>query len=118
MKHAGTLHKGTDQGNVTKLQTYLTSLLYLRQEAQRDGLEPVAQIIWNAIAAVEAWLDTGDSPVSSQDVLDSPLCHSLDFMLRFLAMPPAKRRQAAMLLEDDHGETHNGRRKPRHSRAH
>jgi hypothetical protein len=38
---------------VNAVQTFLTSLLYLRQEAQRDGLEPVAEILWNALAAIE-----------------------------------------------------------------
>lgn len=115
MKASDLLPEGTDQSRIAELQTYLTSLLYLREEAKRDGLEPVAQIIWNAIAALEAWLDTRESPVSSREVLDSPLCHSLDFMLRFLSMPPTKRRQAAQLLADQDARAHNRRRKTRHS---
>jgi len=83
----------TKQDGVNALQTYLTSLLYLRQEAKRDGLDVVAEIMWNALAAIEAWLDTGKAPVSSLDVLDSPLCHSLDFLLKWMALPPARQRQ-------------------------
>jgi hypothetical protein len=77
------------------LQTYLTSLLYLRQEAKRDGLEPIAAIMWDALAALEAWLDTGEAPARSRDVLDSSLCHALDFLLKWLALPPARQRQVA-----------------------
>jgi hypothetical protein len=77
------------------LQTYLTSLLYLRQEAKRDGLDAVADIMRNALAAIEAWLDTGKASVNSHDVLDSPLCHSLDFLLKWLALPPDRQREVA-----------------------
>jgi hypothetical protein len=77
------------------LQTYLTSLLYLRQEAKRDGLDAVADIMRNALAAIEAWLDTGKASISSHDVLDSPLCHSLDFLLKWLALPPERQREVA-----------------------
>jgi hypothetical protein len=82
-------------GGAEALQTYLTSLLYLRQEAKRDGLEPIAAIMWDALAALEAWLDTGEAPARSRDVLDSPLCHSLDFLIKWLALPPARQRQVA-----------------------
>ena len=77
------------------LQTYLASLLYLRQEAKRDGLDAVAEIMWNALAAIEAWLDTGKAAVNGSDVLDSPLCHSLDFLLKWLALPPDRQREVA-----------------------
>ncbi len=77
------------------MQAYVTSLLYLRQEAKRDGLETIADIMWNALAAIETWLDTGKAPVNSRDVLDSPLCHSLEFLLKWLAMPPSRQRQVA-----------------------
>jgi hypothetical protein len=80
---------------VNAMQTYLTSLMYLRQEAQRDGLEPVAEILWNALAAIEQWLDTGKAPVKSSDILDSPLCHSLEFLMKWTALPPATQRQVA-----------------------
>ena len=88
----------TKQDGVNTLQTYLTSLLYLRQEAKRDGLDVVAEIMWNALAAIEAWLDTGKAPVSSLDVLDSPLCHSLDFLLKWLALPPSRQRKVVQDL--------------------
>ena len=77
------------------LQAYLTSLLYLRQEAKRDGLEAVAGIMHEALAAIEDWLNTGLAPVESRDLLDSSLCHSLDFMLKWLALPPARRLEVA-----------------------
>jgi hypothetical protein len=84
----------TKQDGINDLQSYLTSLLYLRQEAKRDGLDVVAEIMWNALVAIEKWLDTGKAPVNSRDVLDSPLCHSLDFLINWLALPPARQRQA------------------------
>ena len=77
------------------LQAYTTSLLYLRQEAKRDGLEAVAGIMWNALAAIEDWLNTGQAPVDSRDLLDSSLCHSLDFMLKWLELPLARRLEVA-----------------------
>jgi hypothetical protein len=83
------------QADVNALQTYLTSLLYLRQEAKRDGLDVVAAILWEALGAIENWLDTGEAPVSSHDVLDSPLCHSLDFLLNWVALSPARQQQVA-----------------------
>jgi hypothetical protein len=88
---------------VAVLQTYLASLLYLREEARRDGLEPLADILWNAIAAVEAWLDSGESEVNSREVLDSSLCHSLDFLLKWLALPPAKQREVSGLIAGQNG---------------
>lgn len=90
--------------SVRTLKTYLASLIYLRQEAirdgldveaMRDGLDVVAKIMWNAIAAIEAWLRTGKESVDSSEILDSPLCHSLDFLLKWLALPPDRRRQVA-----------------------
>jgi hypothetical protein len=91
------------RSRVAVLQTYLASLLYLREEARRDGLEPLANIIWNAIAAVETWLDSGESGVNSREVLDSPLCHSLDFLLKWLALPPAKQREVTGLIASQNG---------------
>jgi hypothetical protein len=99
------------RSRVSALQTYLTSLLYLREEAKRDGLEPIADILWNAIAAVEAWLDSGESPVNSREVLDSPLCHSLDFLLKWLALSPAKQRQVTGLIASRDGESAPRKRK-------
>jgi hypothetical protein len=59
------------RGAVNAMQTYMTSLLYLRQEARRDGLDAVADILWRALAAIEAWLDSGQAPVGSGDILDA-----------------------------------------------
>jgi hypothetical protein len=92
---------GTDRaqevkhGGGTALQSYLTSLLYLREEAKRDGLDAVAGIMWDALAAIERWLETGNAPARSRDVLDSSLCHGLDFLLKWLALPPDRQRQVA-----------------------
>jgi hypothetical protein len=93
------------QDSVSAVQAYLTSLLYRRQEAQRDGLEPVAEILWSALAAIEEWLDTGEAPVNSREVLDSPLCHTLDFLLKWLAQPQARRQQIAQDIERYEVET-------------
>jgi hypothetical protein len=82
-------------GGANALQTYLTSLLYLRQEARREGLDAIAGIMWDALAAREKWLDTGKAPAHSRELLDSPLCHSLDFLVKWLALPPDRRRQVA-----------------------
>jgi hypothetical protein len=91
---------------VAKLQAYVTSLLYLRQEAQRDGLEPIAAILWNALAAVEAWLETPESPITSQEIINSSFCHSLDFLLKWTMLPPAKQRALAGFLAE-HEEAPN-----------
>jgi hypothetical protein len=88
------LHIAKHDG-ANSLQSYVTSLAYLRQEAQRDGLDVVAEIMWDALAAIEAWLDSGKAPVSSRDVVDSTLCHSLDFLLKWLALPPARQHRVA-----------------------
>lgn len=77
------------------LQTYLTSLLFLRQEAKREGLHVVAGIMWEALATIEAWLDTGSAPAHSHEVLDSSFCHSLDFLLKWLSLPPGRQREVA-----------------------
>jgi hypothetical protein len=87
------------------LQTYLTSLLYLRQEARRDGLDVVADIMWEALATIEAWLDTGSAPARSHEILDSPLCHSLDFLLKWLALPPGSQREVAQHIARYEGDT-------------
>jgi hypothetical protein len=77
------------------LQPYLTSLTYLRQEAKRDGLDAIAEIMWDAVAAIEAWLDTGTAPLASRAALSSSLCHSLEFLIKWLALPPDRKRQVA-----------------------
>jgi hypothetical protein len=80
------------------LQAYVTSLLYLREEAMRDGLQPVADILQRALAAIEAWLDSQESPAETASVLDSSLCQSLDFLLQWLALPSGKRREVIRAL--------------------
>jgi hypothetical protein len=85
------------------LQAYVTSLLYLRQEALRDGLEPIAAILWNTLAAVEAWLESPESPIASHDIIDSSFCHSLDFLLKWTMLPAAKQRHLAGFLADHEG---------------
>ena len=87
--------QGTDHETVSAMQAYITSLLYLRQEARRDGLDVVADIMWNALAAMEKWLDSGQAPVGSGDILDLPLCHSLDFLFTWTALPRDKQKQVA-----------------------
>jgi hypothetical protein len=82
-------------GGGDALQSYLTSLAYLRQEAKRDGLDAVADIMWDALAAMEAWLDTGKAPLDSRAALNSSLCHSLEFLIKWLALPPDRQRQVA-----------------------
>jgi hypothetical protein len=93
---------------VNALQTYLTSLLYLRQEAKRDGLPVVARIMWQALAEIEEWLDTGKAPVSVHEILDSPLCRSLDFLLRWMALSPAKQQEVAQNIARYELETNAG----------
>ena len=78
----------------------MTSLLYLREEAERDGLQAVAKIMWEALAAMERWLDSGQAPVGSHDILDSPLCHSLDFLLKWLSLPAESQRRVARNIAD------------------
>ena len=85
----------TKHGGGDALQAYLTSLAYLRQEAQRDGLDAVAEIMWDALAAIGAWLDTGKAPLDSRAALSSSLCHSLEFLVKWLALPPDRQRQVA-----------------------
>jgi hypothetical protein len=86
------------------LQAYLTSLLYLREEARREGLDVVAGIMWDALAAIEAWLDSGNAPAHHPDVLNSSLCHSLNFLIKWLALPPASKRKVAQEITryEDH----------------
>ena len=94
-----TIGKATQQearlNDAHALRGYLTSLVYLRQEAKRDGLEVVAEIMWNALASIEEWLGTGRAPESSVGVLDSSLCHALDFLFQWMALPPTRQRQVA-----------------------
>jgi hypothetical protein len=80
------------------LQVYLASLLYLRQEAERDGLAAVAAIMWDALAAIERWLDSGAAGVASQEMLNVPLCHALDFLLKWRALPAARQRRVAQVI--------------------
>ena len=85
--------QATDHDAVSTVRAYMTSLLYLRQEARRDGLEVVADILWDALAGIEKWLDSGQGPVGSGDILDLPLCRSLDFLFVWMALPRDKRKQ-------------------------
>jgi hypothetical protein len=85
--------QATNRDAVSAMQAYITSLLYLRQEARRDGLEVVADIMWNALAAIEKWLDSGQAPVGSGAILDLPLCHSLEFLFTWTALPRDKQKQ-------------------------
>jgi hypothetical protein len=75
-------------GRANALRTHLASLAYLREEAKRDGLEALAKIISEALAAIDTWLDSGKAPARSPDVLDLSLCHALEFLLMWLALPP------------------------------
>jgi hypothetical protein len=92
------------RARITALQGYITSLLYLREEATRDGLHPVADILQRALASIEAWIDSRESQVDSAALLDSSLCHSLDFLLKWLALPPDKQRQVARTLSQHESE--------------
>lgn len=105
----------TSEAAASALQSYLTSLLYLREEARRDGLHVVAGIMWEALAAIQAWLDTADAPVHHPAVLDSSLCHSLDFLLKWLALPSPGRRRVAQEIAryEERIETGDAVRRPR-----
>jgi hypothetical protein len=100
-------------GGGAPLQTYLASLLYLRQEAKREGLDAVAEIMWNALAAMEEWLNSGNAPVDSREILDSPLCHSLDFLLQWLVLSPARQRQVVQHIARYEAEISTGEDVPR-----
>jgi|SRR5580658_9792646 hypothetical protein len=100
-------------GGATPLQTYLASLLYLRQEAKREGLDEVAEIMWNALTAMEEWLNTGNVPAGNREILDSPLCHSLDFLLKWLVLSPARRWQIAHDIARYEAEISAGEAVPR-----
>jgi hypothetical protein len=115
VRSADSVPETASRSHVAKLQAYVTSLLYLRQEAQRDGLEPIAAILWNALAAVEAWLETPESPIASHELIDSSFCHSLDFLLKWTMLPAAKQRALAGLLADHEGAPSdmNGNARPR-----
>jgi hypothetical protein len=65
------------------LQPYLTSL------------DAIADIMWDALAAIEAWLDTGKAPLDSRAALSSSLCHSPKFLIKWLALPPERQRRVA-----------------------
>jgi hypothetical protein len=88
------------RGTKGTLQAYLASLLYLRQEAERDGLDAVASIMWNALAAVERWLDSGAVPLATEDMLDVPLCHALDFLFKWRTLPQARQQKVAQVIAD------------------
>jgi hypothetical protein len=102
-----------NHGGAAPLQTYLASLLYLRQEAKREGLDAVAEIMWNALTATEEWLNTGNVPAGGREILDSPLCHSLDFLLKWLVLSPARRRQVAQDIARYEAEMRAGEAVPR-----
>jgi len=97
---AGRAQAETRRGADGRLQHYLVSLLYLSKEAEHDGLDAVAAIIWDAVAAIEAWLDTGNAPARSAEVLDSSLCHSLEFLLKWLALPAGKQVDVLRTISD------------------
>jgi hypothetical protein len=97
---AGRAQAEAPRGDTRTLQTYLASLLFLRQEAEREGLDAVALIMWDALAAIERWLDSGAAGVASQDMLDASLCHALDFLLKWLALPPARQQKVAEVISD------------------
>ena len=88
----------TRGAGASEMRTYLASLAYLRQEAERDGLDVVATILLEALAALERWLDSGTAPVESQDMLDASLCHALSFLLKWLALPQTKQRKVAEVI--------------------
>jgi hypothetical protein len=89
------MRQDAKHGGAKALRSYLTSLLYLRQEAKREGLDAVADIMWDGLAAIEQWLDTGKAPAHSREVLDSSLCYALEFLLTWVDLPPDSQRQVA-----------------------
>jgi len=95
---AATAEAETRAGGASEMRTYLASLAYLRQEAERDGLDVVATILLDALAALERWLDSGAAPAGSQDMLDASLCHALSFLLKWLALPPGKQQEVAQFV--------------------
>jgi hypothetical protein len=101
---AATAQPEARRGTKGTLQAYLASLLYLRQEAQRDGLDAVAAIMWDALVALERWLDSGAAGVASQEMLNVPLCHALDFLLKWRALPAARQQKLAQVIADYESE--------------
>jgi len=97
MKSPGVQAEARRGGRGT-LEAYLASLLYLRREAQRDGLETVAAIMWDALASVERWLDSGAAGVVSHEMLNVPLCQALDFLLKWRDLPAARQRRVAQVI--------------------
>jgi hypothetical protein len=83
----------TQRCPVDAVQAYMTSLIYLREEARRDGLEAVADILWNALASIEKWLESWQAPLGSHDILDLPLCRSLEFLFNWMALPQHKQKE-------------------------
>jgi hypothetical protein len=95
----------TKDRRANALRTHLASLAYLREEAKRDGLEALAGIISEALAAIAAWLDTGKAPARSPDVLDLSLCHALEFLLLWLALSPDRQRHVCAKHRQVRGES-------------
>ena len=74
----------------------------------RGELHVVAQILWDALAAIERWLYTGESPADRCDILDSSLCRALDFLVKWRGLPPAGQRQVAQDIARYEGEISSG----------
>jgi hypothetical protein len=77
---------------VKSLSTYLSCLLYLRQEARRDGLDAIANVLGTALNSIGNWLDTGKAPVRSEDMVDSQFCHTMEFLFRWMVLPLSEQR--------------------------
>ncbi|MGA7239906.1 MAG: hypothetical protein WBY44_29770 [Bryobacteraceae bacterium] len=76
------------------LKSYLSSLLYLREDAKREGLKSIATIMENALQSIEHWVDTGKVNIAKHDLLDPSLMHALNFLLLWLNLSREKQQAA------------------------
>lgn len=76
---------------VRAVQSYATSLLYLNQEAERDGLPEIAAIMATALSHLGGQMNA--MSLRTEVVLDSSLCDALMFLHGFLALPPVLRKE-------------------------
>ena len=74
-----------------QIQSYMTNLLFLSQEAERDGLTWIAKICENALSLLTA--QASKKAIPATELLDASLCEALRFLVTFLSMPSGPRKE-------------------------
>ena len=83
--------KKPSESEKRKIQSYMTNLLFLSQEAERDDLSWISEICENALTHLAS--HASKSSFEATELLDASLCEALQFLIAFLALPARSRKE-------------------------